>query len=47
MDHEDLIIWPDDTQCFAYELHEYTHKSDDYERVSVDDPRYAELVDNG
>ena len=30
---EDLIVWPDSTTCFAYELHEMTHMSDDYKRI--------------
>jgi len=25
-----LIIWPDDTWCFRFELEDYSHKSDDY-----------------
>lgn len=27
---EDLIVWPDNTQCYRYELHEMNHVSDDY-----------------
>jgi hypothetical protein len=27
---EDLIVWPDGTQCFRHELEQYTHMSDDY-----------------
>lgn len=27
---EDIIIWPDNTQCYRYELEEMNHMSDDY-----------------
>lgn len=27
----DLITWPCGTQCYRHELHEFSHKSDDYE----------------
>lgn len=26
----DLVVWPDNTQCYHYELHEMTNMSDDY-----------------
>lgn len=42
MHPDDLIIWPCGTSCFACELPEFGFMSDDYERVSVDDPSYAE-----
>jgi hypothetical protein len=34
---EDLIIWPDGTNCFRYELHEMNHMSDDFEIVRFND----------
>lgn len=40
MNNEDLIIWPDNSWCYAEELEEYARKSDDYAIVSVDDPKY-------
>lgn len=43
-DSEDLIVWADGTQCFRYELNEYTHMSDDYEVVSFGSVRYNQLV---
>lgn len=46
-DSEDLIVWPCGTQCFRYELHEMTHKSDDYEVVPFDCKRWHELLDDG
>lgn len=27
---EDILVWPDNTQCYMYELHEMQHMSDDY-----------------
>jgi len=44
MNSEDLIIWPDNSWCYAEELEEYTWKSDDYVLVSVDDPKYDYLI---
>lgn len=29
-DMEDLILWPDGTSCYRYELHEMSFKSDDF-----------------
>lgn len=29
----DVIIWPCGTWCYREELHEFTHKSDDYEQI--------------
>jgi hypothetical protein len=29
MSSEDIIKWPCGTWCYRYELHEFTHKSDD------------------
>ncbi len=44
---EDIILWPDGTKCFAYELHTMTHMSDDFERIEFGSDRWAELVDLG
>lgn len=41
---DDLIVWPDGTQCFRSEMAEYTHMSDDYEVVSFGSVRYNQLV---
>lgn len=30
MDMEDILLWPDNTWCYRYELHEMNHMSDDY-----------------
>lgn len=40
MNNEDLIVWPDDSWCYAEDLEEYPWKSDDYVLVSKDDPNY-------
>lgn len=32
---DDLIIWPCGTWCHRHELEDYSHKSDDYETISV------------
>lgn len=28
--NEDICVWPDNAQCYMYELHEMQHMSDDY-----------------
>jgi hypothetical protein len=43
-DNEDVILWPDESWCFAHELGGYGWKSDDYERISFDTPRWREIV---
>ena len=40
MNNEDLIVWPDNSWCYAEYLEEYPWKSDDYVLVSKDDPNY-------
>lgn len=40
MNNEDLIVWPDDSWCYAEDVEEYPWKSDDYVLVSKDDPNY-------
>jgi len=42
---DDLIVWPDGTMCFASELDEYQHMSDDFERVAYSSDRWAFLVE--
>lgn len=48
-DLEDLIVWPDGTNCFRYELHEMTHMSDDfliyYYGTESYDRKYKEIFD--
>ena len=39
-DLEDLILWPDDTWCYRYELYEMNHPCDDYEVLSYDSDEY-------
>lgn len=41
LDGEDLIVWPDDTWCYGYELHEMTHMGDDYERIPFGATRWT------
>lgn len=40
MNNEDLVVWPDNSWCYAEDLEEYPWKSDDYVLVSADDPKY-------
>lgn len=40
IEQEDLVLWPDGTNCFYYELSEMGHMSDDYEVIPQDSPRY-------
>ena len=42
---EDLVVWPDGTTCFHYELEEFGHKSDDYQVVPQGTALYDELVE--
>ena len=37
---EDLILWPDDTWCYRYELYEMNHMGDDSEVLSYDSDEY-------
>ena len=39
-DLEDLILWPDGTWCYRYELYEMNHMGDDYEVLSYDSDEY-------
>lgn len=43
MSDEDILLWADGTWCYAEELDEMSHMSDDFERVPVDTPRWYEL----
>lgn len=42
---EDICEWPDGTWCYASELHEMSHMSDDYTRHAVDSARWLDLVE--
>ena len=42
-DIEDYIVWPDDDYCLACELSGYSHKSDDYIRVSYSTTEWARI----
>jgi len=41
---EDLIVWPDHTMCIRSELHEFTHKSDDYRVVPFESDEWTDLM---
>lgn len=41
---DDLIIWPDATWCFRYELGEYSHKSDDYYTIPFASVEYYRFL---
>ena len=43
-DNEDLVIWPDNTWCFAEEIDSYSWKSDDYVVISVEHEKYAYFI---
>jgi hypothetical protein len=43
---EDICLWPDDTWCHAEDLEEHLRfKSDDFERIPFDTPRWHALVE--
>jgi hypothetical protein len=41
---EDLILWPDSTNCLREQLWEMTHMSDDYEVIPYNSDRWTEEV---
>ena len=42
---ESLIIWPDGSWCYVEELHEFSHKSDDWRVICPDDERYQPFIE--
>ena len=40
---EDVILWPDETWCFRFELSYYTHMSDDYQVILEGSDEYEEF----
>jgi len=42
---EDIILWPDNTQCYRYELHEMQHMSDDFIVVPYGSLFYPDSTD--
>ena len=45
LDIEDILLWPDGTWCYRYELKEMTHKSDDYGVLYFDSEEYNEFLE--
>lgn len=45
MSPDDVIMWPDGMWCFRDELPGFSHKSDDYRVISVDDDEWDVFVD--
>ena len=43
---DDLIIWPCGEWCFRSELHQFNHKSDDYEVISYTNSDYNKCLIN-
>lgn len=43
MSQDDILLWPDETWCYRYELPEMGFKSDDYETLRVGTKRYDEF----
>ena len=41
LDPDDLCVWADGTACPASELPDYTHMSDDYERIPYGTDRWT------
>lgn len=46
IDLEDLIVWPDDTWCYRYELYDFKHKSDDYKVLYFETDEYFDYLQN-
>jgi hypothetical protein len=40
----DILLWPDGTHCFAYDMNEMSHMSDDFERLPYLSPRWQEIA---
>lgn len=45
-DLEDIILWPDGSYCYRYELQGYSHKSDDYLVYNFGTKEYTEFLLN-
>lgn len=45
LSQEDIFLWPDGTKCFAFEANQFSHMSDDYERIEFGSDRWTQLVD--
>lgn len=44
-DSEDVMLWPDDSWCFRYELEEFLKgKSDDYETLYIGTLTYQSFM---
>jgi hypothetical protein len=43
----DVLLWPDAerTWCYAIDVSEYSHMSDDYERIEYCSGRWCELTE--
>ena len=44
-DIEDVILWPDGSWCYRYELYEMKHKSDEYIVIRASTPMYDEFFE--
>ena len=40
---EDIFLWPDGVWCFRSDLSEYQYKSDDFEVVPFETPRWFQI----
>lgn len=47
MNPDDIILWADGTWCFATDLNGMGWKSDDYERIAFDTPRWHFVQEEG
>lgn len=41
---EDLIVWPNSTWCFRFELEEYSYMSDDHYTIKFGTKEYYEFL---
>lgn len=42
---DDILLWPDGEWCFRGYLHQYGHKSDDYEVIQAESFRWNALLE--
>lgn len=45
-DLEDIVMWPNGTWCYRYEIHEMNHMSDDYFNISFGTEQYNNFFNN-
>jgi hypothetical protein len=45
MDENDILLWPDGTWCYRYELTRHADKGDDYRVIPVGTQAWEDVVE--